>query len=57
MRRLVNILSVLVLSMGIMPARVNAGPSGAEAFEKLKTLVGHWRRTRPTRPRPLWTWS
>jgi len=40
MRRLVKILSVLVLSMGIMPARVNAGPSGAEAFEKLKTLVG-----------------
>jgi len=35
--------------MGIMPARVNAGSSGAEAFEKLKTLVGTGRRTRPIR--------
>ena len=42
MRGLVKILSVVVLSTGIMPVRSNAGPSGAEAFEKLKSLVGHW---------------
>jgi hypothetical protein len=42
MRSMWRILSVLVLSMGIMPVRANAGPNGAEAFEKLKALVGHW---------------
>jgi hypothetical protein len=34
--------SVLVLSTGMMPVQANAGSSGAEAFEKLKALVGHW---------------
>src|ERR1700687_4006643 len=42
MRAFVKILGVLMWSLGIMPVRANAGPSGAEAFEKLKTLVGHW---------------
>lgn len=43
MRGLVRFLSVLVLSVGIMAARANAGPGGGtEAFEKLKSLVGHW---------------
>ena len=42
MRAFVKILGVLMLSLGIMPVRSNAGASGAEAFEKLKTLVGHW---------------
>src|ERR1700674_1284509 len=48
MRGLVKILSVLVLSRGIMPVRANAGPSGAEAFEKLKSLVGHWESAKTT---------
>jgi hypothetical protein len=43
MRALVKILGVMLLSIGIMPHTSNAGTSGgAEAFEKLKSLVGHW---------------
>ena len=43
MKGLARILGVLVLSMGIMAVRSNAAPGGgAEAFEKLKSLVGHW---------------
>src|SRR6266481_7551538 len=43
MKGLARILGVLVLSMGIMAVRSNAAPGGgAEAFEKLKALVGHW---------------
>ena len=42
MRGLAKILSVLVLSMGIVPIPNRAAGNGAEAFEKLKALVGHW---------------
>jgi hypothetical protein len=43
MRALTKILVLLVFSMGIMAVRTNAAPGGgAEAFERLKTLVGHW---------------
>ncbi len=42
MKSMWRILGVLVLSMGIMPAPNPAAGSGAEAFEKLKALVGHW---------------
>jgi hypothetical protein len=43
MKTLCKFLGVLILSVGIMPVRSNAGPGGgAEAFEKLKSLVGHW---------------
>lgn len=43
MKELAKILWVLVLAVGIMPVRANAGPSGGpEAFETLKSLVGHW---------------
>src|SRR6201987_5197454 len=43
MRGLAKILSVLVLSVGIIPVTANARTgSGNEAFEKLKALVGHW---------------
>jgi hypothetical protein len=43
MRSLVKVLTVLVLSMGIMAVNSSPAPgSGAEAFEKLKSLVGHW---------------
>ncbi len=43
MRSLARIIGVLVLCAGTMAARTNAVPGGgAEAFEKLKSLVGHW---------------
>jgi hypothetical protein len=43
MRSLARIISVLVLCAGTMTVRTNAVPGGgAEAFEKLKSLVGHW---------------
>ena len=42
MRGLAKILSVLVLCTGIMPIPNRAAGSEAEAFEKLKSLVGHW---------------
>jgi hypothetical protein len=43
MRSLARIIGVLVLCAGTMAVRTNAVPGGgAEAFEKLKSLVGHW---------------
>jgi hypothetical protein len=43
MRGLGRICGVLVLSIGIMAHASNAGTNGGpEAFEKLKSLVGHW---------------
>jgi hypothetical protein len=43
MKGLAKILSVLLLSVAIIPVTVNARPGGGnEAFEKLKVLVGHW---------------
>lgn len=43
MKALVKMLGVLVLGLGIMTMRASAAAGGgAEAFEKLKSLVGHW---------------
>jgi len=43
MRTLAKTLGLLALSVAMMAARTSAAPgSGAEAFEKLKALVGHW---------------
>ncbi|HYT20772.1 MAG TPA: hypothetical protein VEW05_11155 [Candidatus Polarisedimenticolia bacterium] len=42
MNSMTKILGVLVLSVGIMPIPNSAAGNGAEAFEKLKSLVGHW---------------
>jgi hypothetical protein len=43
MRGMAKILMVLALCVGIMAVRTNAGPGGGtEAFEKLKSLAGHW---------------
>jgi len=43
MKGFTKILSVLLLSAGIIPVIANARPGGGnEAFEKLKVLVGHW---------------
>ncbi len=43
MKGLAKILSMLLLSAGIIPVTTNARPGGGnEAFEELKALVGHW---------------
>lgn len=42
MRNLAKALTILVLSMGILSVPNSATGNGADAFEKLKALVGHW---------------
>src|SRR5258708_33377386 len=44
MRGMVKFLTGLVLALGTMPAPIHSATanSGAEAFEKLKLLAGHW---------------
>src|ERR1700687_3728886 len=42
MRGFAKVLSVLVLSLGITTIRSAATGGWADAFEKLKALVGHW---------------
>jgi hypothetical protein len=43
MRGIAKILTVSILALGMMPAPTHsAANNGAEAFEKLKALVGHW---------------
>lgn len=43
MKALVKMLGVLLIGLGIMTTRASAAAGGgAEAFEKLKSLVGHW---------------
>jgi hypothetical protein len=43
MKNFARMLGVLGLCIGIVAGRTNAAPGGgAEAFEKLKALVGHW---------------
>jgi len=42
MKRFAKILSLLALSFGLLPIASPAAGGGAEAFEKLKSLVGHW---------------
>jgi len=38
-----KVFGLLIVSVAIMTMRTSAAPgSGAEAFEKLKSLVGHW---------------
>jgi hypothetical protein len=47
MKGFTKILIVLLFSAGIIPVTTNARPgSGKEAFEKLKSLVGHWETDR-----------
>jgi hypothetical protein len=49
MKSLMNILSVVVLTAVTMSAANPAPPGGgAEAFEKLKALVGHWEEQQPS---------
>lgn len=43
MRTLLKAFGLLILGSAVMSVRTTAGPGdGAEAFEKLKSLVGHW---------------
>ena len=47
MRNWAKILVVLAMAMGVLPVQSRAASGGAEAFEKLKALVGHWESTGP----------
>jgi len=43
MKTMTKALGLLTLGIAVMAARTTAAPGGgAEAFERLKTLVGHW---------------
>ena len=42
MRMMAKLAGLSVLSMGVMVASSAAGPGGSEAFERMKSLVGHW---------------
>ena len=43
MRTLLKAFGLLILGIAVMSVRTTAAPGdGAEAFEKLKSLVGHW---------------
>ena len=43
MKTLLKAFGLLILGIAILSVRTTAAPSaGAEAFEKLKSLVGHW---------------
>jgi len=49
MKHLTKFLCAVVLAFGTMAAANPATTgSGAEAFEKLKSLVGHWEELKPT---------
>jgi hypothetical protein len=49
MRKLATILSAVALAMSMAAAaRPAATGSGAEAFEKLKALAGHWEQQEPS---------
>jgi hypothetical protein len=42
MRNLLKVVGVMLLTASMLSARVPSTGSGTEAFEKLKSLVGHW---------------
>ena len=42
MKTLGKLLVMMVLSFGMLPLALRAGTGSAEAFEKLKSLAGHW---------------
>lgn len=43
MRTLMKAFGLVILGVAILPVRAGAGAgNGAEAFERLKSLVGHW---------------
>ena len=42
MKILAKFLGVMALSAAMLPLALHAGTGGAEAFEKLKSLAGHW---------------
>jgi hypothetical protein len=42
MKNWMRIIGALTLTMGMLAARNSAAGGGAEAFEKMKALAGHW---------------
>jgi hypothetical protein len=42
MRTMMKAVGLLILSISVTTVKTAAAPGGAEAFEKLKSLVGHW---------------
>jgi hypothetical protein len=48
MRKLTVILAAAILALGAIAARVGSQPAPANAFDRLKTLVGEWDGTDPT---------
>lgn len=42
MKTVLKVLGVMLLTASMLSARVPSTGSGTEAFEKLKSLVGHW---------------
>ncbi len=48
MRRMIVISAAAILALGAIAARVGSQPAPANAFDRLKTLVGEWEGTDPT---------
>jgi hypothetical protein len=48
MRAMIVISAAAILILGAIAARVDSQPSPANAFDRLKTLVGEWDGTDPT---------
>jgi len=48
MRKLIVISAAAIFALGAMAARVGSQPAPANAFDRLKTLVGEWDGTDPT---------
>ena len=48
MRKLIVISTAAIFALGAMAARVGSQPAPANAFDRLKTLVGEWDGTDPT---------
>jgi len=52
MKHLARVICLLMLCAGTMAVGTNAAPGGgAEAFEKLKSLVGHWETDKSNMPK------
>jgi hypothetical protein len=48
MRALLKVVGLVILGVGVIATSVRAGQNGgADAFEKLKALAGHWESTTP----------
>jgi hypothetical protein len=48
MRKMIVISAAAILALGAIAVRVGSQPAPANAFDRLKTLVGEWQGTDPT---------